>query len=133
MWLSTMSKRPQRCHHHRVTAVLVVDDHPAFRSSVRALLEADGFAVVGEAASGAEALEKAARLEPDVVLLDIRLPDIDGFTVARRLSGLLKTPAVILVSSRSARTYGTRLSSSPARGFLTKEELTGASLRVLLR
>jgi DNA-binding NarL/FixJ family response regulator len=112
--------------------VLVVDDHADFRSAARALLESAGFEVVGQAPSGEEALEACARLRPDVVLLDIRLPDIDGLAVAERLSRLDDPPDVVLVSSREASVYGERLSRSPARGFLVKGDLSGAALRELL-
>ncbi len=113
--------------------MLIVDDHEAFRSSARAMLEADGFEVVGEAATGTDAVVAVGRLRPGVVLLDIRLPDLDGFAVARRLAGMAAPPAVVLVSSRDAATWGERLRQSPARGFLAKGDLTGAALRHLLR
>lgn len=71
-----------------VRSVLVVDDHAEFRTSVRALLEADGFTVVGEAATGAEAIRAADDLAPDIVLLDIRLPDLDGISVADAMAAL---------------------------------------------
>lgn len=110
----------------------MVDDHADFRTSARALLEADGFEVVGDAASGAEAVAQADRLKPGVVLLDVRLPDIDGIAVAERLAQLADPPAVVLVSSRDAAVYGPRLRQAPTRGFLAKSELTGAALRRLL-
>jgi CheY-like chemotaxis protein len=113
--------------------VLVVDDHAEFRSVARAVLESDGFDVVGEAADGAEALASAARLRPQLVLLDIQLPDIDGFAVAERLAATgAAAPAVVLVSSRSAGAYRRRLADTPARGFLSKADLTGAAVRGLL-
>lgn len=112
--------------------VLVVDDHAGFRAAVRALLEADGFEVVGEAANGAQALVSAGRLRPGLVLLDVRLPDTDGITVAARLAELDEPPVVVLVSSRDATAYGARLRQSAARGFLPKSELSGAALRGLL-
>ena len=112
--------------------VLVVDDHAGFRAAVRALLEADDFEVVGEAASGAQALVCAHRLKPTLVLLDIRLPDVDGIAVAARLAELDEPPAVVLVSSRDAAVYGPRLRQAPARGFVPKSELSGAALRQLL-
>ena len=68
--------------------VLIVDDHEAFRQSASALLEAEGFHVIGKAADGPDAVEQAERLRPDVVLLDIQLPGIDGFAVAERLAAL---------------------------------------------
>jgi DNA-binding NarL/FixJ family response regulator len=112
--------------------VLIVDDHPGFRSAARALLEADGFDVVGEAADGASGLAAAARLRPGLVLLDIQLPDLDGFTVAERLASAEPPPAVVLVSSRTASSYRRRLADSPARGFVAKSDLSGAALSALL-
>lgn len=112
--------------------VLVVDDHADFLSAATALLAADGFEVVGVAATGAGALTANETLRPQVVLLDIRLPDIDGLTVAERLAALPGPPDVVLVSSRDASTYGARLRASPARGFLVKADLSGAALRRLL-
>jgi DNA-binding NarL/FixJ family response regulator len=115
-----------------VRSVLVVDDHAEFRMSVRALLEADGFIVVGEAATGAEAIRAAGDLAPDIVLLDIRLPDVDGITVADVMAALPLPPEVILVSSRDRSVYGTRLAQARTRGFLAKSDLSGHALRVLL-
>jgi DNA-binding NarL/FixJ family response regulator len=112
--------------------VLVVDDHPSFRATARAVLEAEGFVVVGEAASGAEALDRAAELRPDVVLLDVQLPGLDGFEVSARLGGNGDRPAVVLVSSRDAADYGDLIERSGARGFIPKGELSGASVRALL-
>jgi CheY-like chemotaxis protein len=122
---------PYRCDHRPVApSVLIVDDHDGFRSSARTLLEADGFTVVGDAATGAEAIAAVTRLRPDVVLLDIRLPDFDGFAVADRLAGLPDPPVVVFVSSRDAATYGPRLWNAR---FLAKHELSGAALSDLLR
>jgi DNA-binding NarL/FixJ family response regulator len=112
--------------------VLIVDDHPGFRSAARALLEADGVDVVGEAADGASGLAAAARLRPGLVLLDIQLPDLDGFAVAERLASWELAPAVVLVSSRTASSYRRRLADSPALGFVAKSELSGAALSALL-
>jgi DNA-binding NarL/FixJ family response regulator len=112
--------------------VLVVDDHPSFRASARKLLESEGYEVVGEAADGAEALEAAARLQPDVVLLDIQLPDLDGFRVAKRLGHLASPPEVILTSSRDSVDYGSCVEECGARGFVPKAELSGAVLTTLL-
>ena len=112
--------------------VLVIDDHEEFRASARLLLEADGFDVVGEAATGADGCTAADRLRPYLVVLDIRLPDVDGFEVAERLAILDHRPNVVLVSSRDAVTYGPRLSRAPVRGFLPKSELSGAALRRLV-
>jgi DNA-binding NarL/FixJ family response regulator len=113
-------------------SVLVVDDHAEFRTSVRALLVADGFDVVGEAGTGAEALYAVGRLRPDVVLLDVRLPDVDGIAVAESVALLPDPPQVVLVSSRDRAAYGSRLLNAPVRGFLAKSDVSGASLRRLL-
>lgn len=111
------------------TSFLIVDDHPSFRAAARLLLEAEGFEVVGEAGDGATAVAKARRLAPDAVLLDVNLPDTDGFEVAARLAG---GPAVVLTSSRDAREFGPLVARSSARGFVAKGELSGARLRELL-
>ena len=113
--------------------VLIVDDHDGFRESATALLEAEGFAVVGGAANGAAALAAVERLQPDVVLLDVRLPDIDGFAIAeRRLASVPDPPRVVLTSSREAAAYGSRLQRAQAHGFLAKRELSGAALAALV-
>jgi DNA-binding NarL/FixJ family response regulator len=112
--------------------VLIVDDHEDYRRSASALLEAEGFAVVGEAADGAAAIEAAERLRPELVLLDIQLPDIDGLRVAERLAATPDPPDVVLISSREAAAYGSRLDEVPARGFIAKRELSGAALAALV-
>ena len=113
-------------------AVLIVDDHAGFRAFARALLESEGYAVVGEAADAAGALAETLRLRPDLVLLDVQLPDADGFEVAERLAGLDAPPAVVLISTREATAYRRRLPASPARGFIAKELLTPAALAAVL-
>jgi DNA-binding NarL/FixJ family response regulator len=113
-------------------SVLIVDDHAGFRSGARALLEADGFDVLGEAADGQSAMQEARRLRPQVVLLDVQLPGMDGFAVAERLAAEPSAPAVVLVSSRGRGAYRTRLESTPARGFITKAEFSGECLSSLL-
>lgn len=112
--------------------VLIVDDHEAFRESVSALLGAEGFAVVGEAADGGAAIAACERLRPDVVLLDIQLPDLDGFAVAERLAAVREPPTVVLISSREAEAYGPRLDAAAARGFISKRELSGTALAALI-
>ena len=114
------------------TTVLIVDDHDEFRVSASALLEAEGFAVVGGAADGAAALAAVERLRPEVVLLDIQLPDLDGFAIAEQLAAAPDSPRVVLISSREATAYGPRLNAAPAHGFLAKRELSGASLAALV-
>jgi DNA-binding NarL/FixJ family response regulator len=113
-------------------SVLIVDDHDGFRAGARELLEADGFMVLGEAADGRTAVEATRRLRPDVVLLDVQLPDFDGFAVAERLAAHADPPTVVLISSRSREAYRRRLASSPARGFIPKTELSGECLAALL-
>jgi len=112
--------------------VVIVDDHAGFRSSARALLEAEGFDVVGEAGDGASGLAAVGLLRPRVVLLDIQLPDIDGFEIAERLAGAGDPPAVVLVSTRGISAYRRRLARSPARGFISKSELSGSALSALV-
>jgi DNA-binding NarL/FixJ family response regulator len=112
--------------------VLVVDDHPSFRRCARALLDTEGFEVVGEAEDGATAVSLAVELEPDFVLLDIQLPDIDGFEVASRLLEREPGLSIVLVSSRDRTAYGTRIEDSGALGFVAKAELSGAALARLL-
>src|ERR1051325_8189002 len=93
------------CHHAIVPTVLIVDDHPSFRASARAILEADGFSIVGEAEDGATGLALLRKLRPDVVLLDVQLPDMSGFDVCIECGDLDET-SVVLVSSRDATDYG---------------------------
>jgi DNA-binding NarL/FixJ family response regulator len=112
--------------------VLIVDDHPSFRASARVLLEAEGFDVVGEAADGATGVSEAHRLHPEVVLLDIQLPDMDGFQVAGKLTYGGGGPMVILVSSRDSSDFGPLVARSGARGFVPKAELSGQRIQELL-
>ena len=112
--------------------MLIVDDHSGFRSFARAVLEAEGFDVVGEAEDAESALAAVGRLHPQVVLLDIQLPDIDGFEVAERLSGKPHSPAVVLVSTRDISSYRRRLVGSSALGFIPKDELSGSALLELV-
>jgi CheY-like chemotaxis protein len=112
--------------------VLIVDDHAPFRAVARALLQLEGFAVVGEAADALSALDAVGRLRPDVVVLDVQLPDLDGFEVARRLAQAGDPPAIVLVSSRDSFAYRRRLADSPARGFIAKGDLSGAAVAALV-
>jgi DNA-binding NarL/FixJ family response regulator len=111
------------------TSVLIVDDHGPFRAWARVLLEQAGHAVIGEAGDGASAIEMARRIRPGVVLLDIRLPDSDGFEGARRLCAQPWAPVVALISTRDACDYGQRIPHSCALGFLPKDELRGCPPR----
>ncbi|HEV2753263.1 MAG TPA: response regulator transcription factor [Solirubrobacteraceae bacterium] len=112
--------------------LLIVDDHPTFRGMAREILESDGFDVVGEAPDGGAALSAARDLRPDVVLVDVRLPDTDGFAVARRMTAHGDAPAVVVTSSSDDPLYPGRARSSGARGFLAKHDLCGPALSLLL-
>lgn len=113
--------------------ILIVDDHPSFRASARAVLEAHGFEIVGEARDGAAALTAVTELAPDVVLLDIQLPDMTGFDVCEALQSRNgSAPAVVLVSSRDVTDYGDLIAHSQARGFVPKAELSGEAILALL-
>jgi DNA-binding NarL/FixJ family response regulator len=114
--------------------VIIVDDHPSFRATAKALLVAEGFEVVGEAEDGRSAFEAIMELKPDLVLLDVQLPDTDGFSIATELckhngSG----PIVVLTSSRDAADFGPLVGQCGASAFVPKAELTGAALRAVLR
>ncbi len=113
-------------------SILVVDDFAPFRVRARALLAASGWNVVGEAGDGRSALDAASSLRPDVVLLDVGLPDIDGFEVASLLRHADPAPAVVLTSSRDERSYGPRIAWSGAAGFLPKDELSGTALAAIV-
>ena len=111
--------------------IVIVDDHPAFRAWARAVLAADGFRVVGEAVDGASALAEVQAVRPDVVLLDVQLPDADGFDVADALLAARPAPAIVLTSSRGACAYETDLART-GLPFLPKEELSGSAIRLML-
>jgi DNA-binding NarL/FixJ family response regulator len=112
--------------------VLIVDDHPGFRASARNVLEDGGFVVIGEAQDGASGLSAASTMRPAIVLLDVQLPDIDGFDVAARLTSQADGPAVVLTSSRDGSEFGEMVARSGARGFVPKDELSGPALEALL-
>jgi DNA-binding NarL/FixJ family response regulator len=114
------------------STILVIDDHGGFRATARRMLERDGWTVVGEAADGRSGLAAAAELAPDVVLLDIGLPDIDGFAVAERLATSASATAVVLISSRDPEAYRDRVRTSRVAGFIAKDRLDGAALRSLV-
>lgn len=115
-----------------MTTVLIVDDHSSFRDGARLLLESEGFEVVGEAEDGRSGLASTDALCPDVVLLDVNLPDLDGFEVADRLSHSRHPPSVILTSNREAGDLGRLLETSAVRGFIPKPALSGHALAALL-
>jgi DNA-binding NarL/FixJ family response regulator len=111
---------------------LIVDDHPSFRRFARKLLESAGYVVVGDAEDGASAIGAARALRPDVVLLDVLLPDMTGFAVAKELAEQPERPLVVLTSSRSASDLGSLVRSEHARGFISKRDLTVAALATLV-
>jgi DNA-binding NarL/FixJ family response regulator len=114
------------------TTVLIVDDHPGFRACARRLLEREGYRVVGEAADGESAISRARELAPHLALVDVYLPDIDGFEVASRLAALEGAPAIVLISSRDRAELDRLVPDSQARGFVPKDELSRAAIEELL-
>ena len=112
--------------------VLIVDDHAAFRALARELLQADGYEVIGEATDGRAGLDAAEALHPDVVLLDVRLPDMTGFDVADRLTSDGCSAAVVVTSSSDDPLYPDRATRCGARGFVAKHDVCGPALDRLL-
>ncbi len=131
VWLAVWQNAAPAARLERMK-VLIVDDHPSFRRSARRMLEAEGFEVVAEAGTGAEALEAARAQRPEIVLLDVHLPDMQGFEVAARLNANGSSPAVVLTSSHEAADFGRLVEQSGARGFVPKSDLSGDSLRRVL-
>jgi len=113
------------------STVVIVDDHPSFRASARTMLEAGGFEVIGEAADGTTALEMLRRLRPDVVLLDVQLPDMSGFDVCVECGDIDET-SIVLVSSRDGSDFGDLIERCGASGFIAKAELTGEAVAAFL-
>jgi DNA-binding NarL/FixJ family response regulator len=119
--------------NHTVSpTVLIVDDHATFRKTARALLEADGYEVIGEAPDGHAGIEAIRQLRPDVVLLDVRLPDADGFDMAALMTRNGHCPAIIVTSSSDDPLYPGRAAGCGAHGFLAKHDVCGAALDRLL-
>jgi DNA-binding NarL/FixJ family response regulator len=112
--------------------ILIVDDHPSFLAAARFLLETEGFHVVGVATDGESAVAETLRLAPDVVLLDVSLPDIDGFEVAARLRAAGTPSAIVFTSSRDGQDFGPLIADSGGRGFIPKAEVTGDAVRALV-
>jgi DNA-binding NarL/FixJ family response regulator len=112
---------------------LIVDDHPTFRSLASDLLESEGFEVIGESGDGTSGIEAAISLRPDLILLDVQLPDINGFEVVERLRAEGVAIPIVLTSSRNASSYGDQVHSSGSAGFIPKAELSGEAVRALLQ
>lgn len=112
--------------------LMIVDDHRSFRDAARRVLESAGFQLVGEAADGESALEAIPALRPDVVLLDVQLPGIDGFEVAARLKEQPGAPQIVMTSSREAADFGPLVEQSGARGFIHKADLSGPAINAVL-
>lgn len=110
------------------TRVLIVDDHSTFRRAATRLLLAEGFDVVGSAADGSSALTMTADLQPDLLLLDVQLPDISGFEVARRVAAADGSTAIVLISTRESADYGGEVEGAPVKGFIAKGQLSGARI-----
>jgi DNA-binding NarL/FixJ family response regulator len=113
-------------------SILIVDDHAGFRETVRRLLEMEGYRVVGDAGDGHSALTRAVALQPEIALVDVHLPDTDGFQLAARLAALVNPPLVILTSSHDDEEVRTFVTSSGARGFIRKDELSREAIEGLL-
>ena len=113
--------------------IVIVDDDASFLATVRLLLEAEGFVVVGQALNGLDGVAAVLELEPDIVLVDVNLPDIDGFEVVERLADGERAPPVVLTSIRSASDFGDLVQRSRARAFITKAEMSGEALAQVLR
>ena len=112
--------------------VLIVDDNSAFRAAARQLLERGGFVVVAEAGDGASGVREAQEHRPDVALVDVQLPDFDGFEVAERLARARPGARVILTSSLDGADFGALVAGSPALGFIPKGELSAPAIEALL-
>jgi DNA-binding NarL/FixJ family response regulator len=109
--------------------VVIVDDNDAFRARARLLLDAEGYEVVGEAGDGAAGLRVLRELGPDLALLDVQLPDTDGFALAERLREHAATTRIIIISTREAADYASSVTGCGAIGFISKSELCGRAVR----
>lgn len=112
--------------------VLIIDDNSSFRAAARRLLERAGFVVVGEAPDARSGVAAAERLVPDVAIVDVGLPDLDGFAAAERLGELERPPRVILTSSHDGSDFGALVAGSSACGFIPKAELSAGAIEELL-
>jgi DNA-binding NarL/FixJ family response regulator len=118
-----------------VKTLVIVDDNARFRAQARAMLQAEGFDVIGEAEDATTAVAVCRALRPEVVLVDVGLPDTDGFELTARLHADVPGNAglsVVLTSSREASAYRTRISTTAARGFIPKDQISGAAITALI-
>ncbi|HET6172279.1 MAG TPA: response regulator transcription factor [Gaiellales bacterium] len=121
--------QPPKATAERPMTVMLVDDHASFRASARWLLETEGYIVVAEAASGERALESVGDVQPELVLLDIGLPGIDGFQAALAIRARCPRARIVLTSSRDLADLGAdRVSACGAAGFVHKAALTRAAI-----
>jgi CheY-like chemotaxis protein len=119
-------------HERMARSVLVVDDDAGFRDLATRILTGWGHVVIGEASNVAEALAQAARLRPDTVLVDIGLPDGDGFSLTEQLVAMPWAVHVVLISSEADRTTVQAARRAGADSFLPKDELSSVALRQLI-
>ena len=112
--------------------VLIVDDNKAFRAAARQLLERGSFDVVAEACCGIDGVREARAHRPELAIVDVQLPDVDGFEVADRLSRIDPPLRVILTSSLDGADFGALVAGSPALGFIPKAELSALTIEALL-
>ena len=112
--------------------ILIVDDHPSFLAAARFVLESEGFDVVGVATDGESAVRETVRFAPEIVLLDVSLPDMTGFEVASRLRAAGVSSRIVFTSSREGSDYGLLIDESDASGFIGKADLSGEALRLLV-
>ena len=117
---------------HRTVGVLTVDDQPLFRMAAAAVVAAtEGFAVVGEAGSGEEALRLCGALRPDLVLLDVRMPGMDGIETARRLAHVRPEAIVVLISLDDITDMAALVERSGAAASAQKQSLSPRMLKRL--
>ena len=114
------------------STILIVEDHPSFLAVARFVLETDGFVVVGVATDGASAVRETLRVSPEIVLLDVSLPDMDGFEVASQLRAAGASSRIVFTSSRDGSDFGSKITDSGGSGFIPKAELSGEVLRALV-
>jgi DNA-binding NarL/FixJ family response regulator len=113
-------------------SVLLIDDDPAFRRLARRTLAGTPMSVVGEAGTAAAGASAVRELKPDVVLMDVGLPDGDGIALARELSALPWRPRIVLTSVDPDAASPEEVERSGASGFVPKHELPGRGLQLLL-